>query len=235
MGRGKRGECPTCNEKVRPRATICDWCGHMFSGSTQRGSGRRFAVTVGLIVLLAGGGFLAAKSAGLFGDKAVAGWEGAEFVNGILPGRMELKHLAGRLGAYEHVGVYANNLEWVRYRPAEEHVAELTVWLDENRVVRWARLVPSAVVAPEAMQASLRCVENIVSITPGNRFAGKPNMPGELWSGGTGYMHVVDGAVKELWLIPFSTDHRIVLRDVYGAPAPPLDVSGMGVDPRRGG
>ena len=234
MMSAKRGVCPVCGERVRRRAPKCDYCGHHLEGASGGGSGRGFAIRVGLAVLVLGAGALWARSAGWFGGQQVAGWPGAELVNGIVPGKMPLRVLAERVGTYDPIGTYGNNLEVVRYRPAGESVAELTVWLASDATIRWARVVPSGPVSPESMQASLRCVRNIVSITPGFRFSANANERGEMWSGGTGYLHVVDGLVKELWLIPAGVPHDEVLGVLRPRAPAPLDPAGMGTDLRRG-
>ena len=233
MGRKARGSCPLCGEKVRRKAPRCDHCGHHLEPRLERG--RLGVVFTGLIVLLGLAAGLSAKGAGLFGSDPVETWQGASLVNGILPGQTSVKHLEQRFGVYDHIGTYANNLVWLRYLPAEPEVERLTVWLDGDRVVRWARVDLAGSVSPEVVQASVPGVKNIVSITPGNRFAGQADVPGELWSGGTAYLHVVDDVVRELWIIPVTVPHKDVTRALYGEPTQAFDPSGMSVDPRSGG
>ncbi len=148
-------------------------------------------------VLIVGGGLvLLACLLGLclhfFGSGDIGGgpWPGVRTANAIAPRWTSLDQVTARIGPPDRVEPYGRGLERATFRVLAQGTRELTLWLDEDRYVRWARIVPDGPLSVGEVEARLK------------GFAERPDdESGDLRRYRGGFLRVAGDAVKEIWIV----------------------------------
>lgn len=155
-------------------------------------------------------------------------WEGATQAELIYPGETTLSEVVEVFGQFDRIGTYGEGLEFATFWPNRNSIAEATVWLDSNRIVRCLRITPSQPIPQKRFRKSFAFMGNSLAMSSGNLMAHGSEPSGDTYHLMSGrYIYVVGDEVLEYWhvdLEKINFDVDIILREMHNENYQQLDV-----------